>query len=152
MRRRLIVGITGASGVIHGIRILEVLAGHPEIETHLVMSRAGERTIAEETGYRVADVKALAAVAHPVADIGASIASGSFRTAGMAIVPCSINTLAAVASCRADTLLTRAADVTLKERRRLVLVVRETPLHRGHLAAMMAAADAGAVIMPLSPG
>jgi flavin prenyltransferase len=152
MARRLIVGITGASGVIHGIRLLEVLRDHPDIETHLILSRAGERTIAEETAYRSADVRALASVTHPVADIGASIASGSFRTAGMVVIPCSIHTLSAVAYCQADNLLTRAADVTLKERRRLVLVVRETPLHRGHLAAMLAAADAGAVVLPPTPG
>jgi 4-hydroxy-3-polyprenylbenzoate decarboxylase len=152
MARRLIIGITGASGVIHGIRLLEVLRDHPEIETHLVLTRAGERTIAEETAYRIADVRGLATVSHPVADIGASIASGSFRTAGMVVIPCSIHTLSAVAYCHAENLLTRAADVTLKERRRLVLVVRETPLHRGHLAAMLAAADAGAVLMPPTPG
>jgi 4-hydroxy-3-polyprenylbenzoate decarboxylase len=152
MVRRLIVGITGASGVIHGIRLLEVLRDQPDIETHLVLTRAGERTIVEETAHRVADVRALATVTHPVADIGASIASGSFRTTGMVVIPCSIHTLSAVAYCQADNLLTRAADVTLKERRRLVLVVRETPLHRGHLAAMLAAADAGAVVMPPMPG
>jgi flavin prenyltransferase len=152
MVRRLIVGITGASGVIHGIRLLETLRDHPDIETHLVLTRAGERTIVEETAHRVADVRALAAVTYPVADIGASIASGSFQTAGMVVIPCSIHTLSAVAYCHADNLLTRAADVTLKERRRLVLVVRETPLHRGHLVAMLAAAEAGAVIMPPMPG
>lgn len=152
MVRRLVVGITGASGVIHGIRLLEVLRDHPEIETHLVLSRAGERTIAEETPYRVADVRAMATATHPIADIGASVASGSFRTAGMVVIPCSIHTLSAIAYCQADNLLTRAADVTLKERRRLVLVVRESPLHRGHLAAMLAAADAGAIILPPMPG
>jgi flavin prenyltransferase len=152
MARRLIVGITGASGVIHGIRLLEVLRDHPDIETHLVLTRAGERTIVEETAHRVADVRALATVIHPVGDIGASIASGSFRTAGMIVIPCSIHTLSAVAYCQADNLLTRAADVTLKERRRLVLVVRETPLHRAHLVAMLAAVDAGAVVMPPTPG
>jgi flavin prenyltransferase len=151
MSRRLVVGISGASGVIHGIRLLEVLQGHPGIETHLVVTKAAERTIAEETDYRIPDVKALASVAHPVTDIGASIASGSFQTSGMVVIPCSIHTLSAVAYCQGHTLLTRAADVTLKERRRLVLVVRETPLHRGHLASMLAAAEAGAVIMPPVP-
>ena len=148
---RIIIGMSGASGVIYGIRLLDVLRERPEIETHLVISKAAERTIAEETDYRISDVKAMASVTHQVTDVGASIASGSFQTLGMAVVPCSIHTLSAVAYCQADNLLTRAADVVLKERRKLVLMVRETPLHRGHLKAMLEAADAGAVILPPVP-
>ncbi|HEV8252856.1 MAG TPA: UbiX family flavin prenyltransferase [Candidatus Limnocylindria bacterium] len=148
---RLIVGISGASGVIYGIRLLQVLAKRPDIETHLVLSKPAERTIVEETDYRVQDVKALASVVHPIADIGASIASGSFQTLGMAILPCSIHTASAVAYCHSDNLLTRAADVVLKERRTLVLVIRETPLHLGHLKALVAAAESGAIILPPIP-
>jgi 4-hydroxy-3-polyprenylbenzoate decarboxylase len=149
--QRLIVGITGASGAIYGIRLLEVLRRHGEIETHLVMTKPAERTIAQETGYGVADVQAMASVVHTVADIGASIASGSFLTLGMAVAPCSIHTVSAIAACIADNLLIRAADVVLKEGRKLVLLVRETPLHTGHLRSMLAAAEAGAVIMPPVP-
>jgi flavin prenyltransferase len=149
--QRLIVGITGASGAIYGIRLLEILRGYPDIETHLVLTKAAERTIVEETTYRIADVRAMATVSHPLADIGASIASGSFRTIGMAVVPCSIHTVSAIAHCISDNLLTRAADVVLKEGRKLVLVVRETPLHTGHLRSMLAASEAGAVIMPPVP-
>ena len=148
---RLIVGITGASGAIYGIRLLEVLREHREIETHLVMTKPAERTIAQETDYAVADVRAMASVVHTVADIGASIASGSFRTLGMAVAPCSIHTVSAIASCIADNLVIRAADVVLKEGRKLVLLVRETPLHTGHLRSMLAASEAGAVIMPPVP-
>jgi 4-hydroxy-3-polyprenylbenzoate decarboxylase len=148
---RLVVGISGASGVIYGIRLLQVLAERPEIETHLVLSKPAERTIVEETDYPVQDVKALASVVHPITDIGASIASGSFQTLGMAIVPCSIHTASAVAYCHSENLLTRAADVVLKERRRLVLVVRETPLHLGHLKALVAASENGAIILPPIP-
>jgi 4-hydroxy-3-polyprenylbenzoate decarboxylase len=149
--QRLIVGITGASGAIYGIRLLEVLRGHGEIETHLVMTKPAERTITQETGYGVADVQAMASVVHTVANIGASIASGSFLTLGMAVAPCSIHTVSAIAACIADNLLLRAADVVLKEGRKLVLLVRETPLHTGHLRSMLAAAEAGAVIMPPVP-
>jgi flavin prenyltransferase len=149
--QRLIVGITGASGAIYGIRLLEVLRRHGEIETHLVMTKPAERTIAQETGYDIADVQAMASVAHTVADIGASIASGSFLTLGMVVAPCSIHTVAAIAACVADNLLIRAADVVLKEGRKLVLLVRETPLHTGHLRCMLEAAEAGAVIMPPVP-
>ncbi len=149
--QRLVVGMTGASGAIYGIRLLEVLRGYPEIETHLVMTKPAERTLVEETSYRVADIKAMASVVHPVTDIGASIASGSFRTMGMAVVPCSIHTVSAIAYCLSDNLVTRAADVCLKEGRRLVLVVRETPLHVGHLKSCLAAAEAGAVILPPVP-
>lgn len=151
MKQRLIVGISGASGVIHGIRLLEYLAGRPEIETHLIVTKPAERTILEETDHSLDRVKALATVCHAPGDIGASIASGTFQTAGMVVVPCSIHTVSAIAYCQADNLLTRAADVTLKERRKLVLVVRETPLHRGHLKAMLEATEAGAVVMPPVP-
>jgi len=151
MKPRLIVGISGASGVIYGIRLLEVLRQRGEVETHLVLTKPAERTIAEETDWKIDDVKALASVAHSPADIGASIASGSFQTMGMVVMPCSIHTTAAIAYCNTDNLLTRAADVTLKERRKLVLVVRETPFHRGHLKAMLEATEAGAIIMPPVP-
>ncbi len=149
--KRLIVGLSGASGVIYGIRLLEILRKHSEIETHLVLTKPAERTIHEETDYRVDDVKALATLSHSPADIGASIASGSFQTLGMVVIPCSIHTLSAIAYCQGDNLLTRAADVVLKERRRLVLVVRETPLHRGHLKSMLEAVEAGAVMLPPIP-
>jgi len=148
---RLIVGISGASGVIYGIRLLQFLSERAEIETHLVLTKPAERTIVEETDYRVQDVKALASVVHPIIDIGASIASGSFQTQGMVIIPCSIHTATAVAYCLSDNLLTRAADVVLKERRKLVLVVRETPLHVGHLKTLTAAAENGALILPPIP-
>ena len=151
MRRPLVVGISGASGVIYGIRLLEVLKGHPEVETHLVLTKPAERTIAEETAWDLGAVRALAAVVHPVGDIGASIASGSFPTMGMVVAPCSMRTASAIAYCQADNLLTRAADVTLKEGRKLVLVVRETPLHRGHLKVLLAASENGAVILPPMP-
>lgn len=149
--RRLIVGITGASGAIYGIRLLEVLRASPDVETHLVMTPPAERTIAQETSYRIADVRAMASVVHPVGDIGASIASGSFRTMGMAVAPCSMHTVSAIAGSMSDNLLRRAADVVLKEKRTLVLLVRETPLHTGHLRSMLAACQAGAVIMPPLP-
>jgi 4-hydroxy-3-polyprenylbenzoate decarboxylase len=151
LSERLVVGLSGASGAIYGIRLLEILRTRPEIETHLVITKAAERTIVEETHHPVADVKALASVVHPLSDIGASIASGSFRTMGMVVIPCSIHTMSAIAHCLSDNLLTRAADVVLKEGRRLVLVVRETPLHRGHLKSLLAAAEAGAVILPPVP-
>ena len=149
--RRLVVGITGASGVIYGIRLLEVLRDHTDIETHLVMTKPAERTIAEETSYRVADIRTMATVVHSITDIGASIASGSFRTLGMVVIPCSIHTVSAIAYCLSENLVTRAADVTLKEGRKLVLLVRETPLHTGHLKSLLAASEAGAVILPPVP-
>jgi 4-hydroxy-3-polyprenylbenzoate decarboxylase len=149
-QRRLIVGISGASGVILGIRLLEV-AHEMGIETHLIMSPAARATIAQETDWKVSDVAALATVNHNYADIGASIASGSFPTLGMVVIPCSIKTLSAVANANSGDLLSRAADVTLKEGRPLVLVVRETPLHRGHIRLMDVAAEAGAVIFPPVP-
>ena len=148
---RLVVAITGATGSIYGIRLLEQLRRYPEIETHLVISRPGKRTIVEETDYPIADVEALASACYDNNDIGAAIASGSFRTAGMVIAPCSIKTAGAIASCHTDTLIARAADVTLKEGRPLILLVRETPLHVGHLRCMLALAEMGAVILPPVP-
>ncbi|HLE16620.1 MAG TPA: UbiX family flavin prenyltransferase [Anaerolineales bacterium] len=148
--RRLVVGITGASGVILGIRLLEMVREFG-IETHLVLSPAARATIAQETTWKVSEVAALADVHYNYQDIGAAIASGSFATLGMVIIPCSIKTLSAVANSYAGDLLGRAADVTLKEGRPLVLVVRETPLHRGHLRLMGLAAEAGAVIFPPVP-
>lgn len=149
-KSRLVVGITGASGVILGIRLLQA-ARELDLETHLILSPAGRATIAEETDWKVSDVIALADVSYNHADIGASLASGSFETMGMVVVPCSIKTLSAIANAYADDLLTRAADVMLKEGRPLILVVRETPLHRGHLRLMSLAAEAGAVIFPPVP-
>ena len=148
--KRLVVGISGASGVILGIRTLEVLQ-EMEIESHLIISPAAKATIAEETDWKVSDVRALADVAYSHGDIGAGIASGSFATLGMIIIPCSIKTLSAVANSFASDLLSRAADVTLKEGRPLTLVVRETPLHSGHLRLMSEAAQNGAVIFPPMP-
>jgi len=149
--RRLIVGISGASGVIYGIRLLQVLQQGGEIETHLVLSAAARATIAQETNWKVSEAEALASVTHSPNDIGASIASGSFVTMGMVVVPCSIKTLAAVAACYSADLLSRAADVCLKEGRPLILCVRETPLHVGHLRLMTQAAESGAIIMPPVP-
>ena len=149
--KRLIVGLSGASGSIYGVRLLQVLREQKEIETHLVLSKPAERTIVEETNFKVEEVKALATVVHQIQNIGASIASGSFKTEGMVVMPCSIRTISAIAHCISDNLLTRAADVILKERRRLVLVVRESPLHVGHLKNLLAAAEMGAVIVPPVP-
>jgi 4-hydroxy-3-polyprenylbenzoate decarboxylase len=151
MKEPLVVGISGASGVIYGIRLLEVLKDHADIATHLVLTKPAERTIAVETTWDLVDVRRLAAVVHPVGDVGASIASGSFLTKGMVVAPCSIRTASAIAYCQADNLLTRAADVTLKEGRKLVLVVRETPLHRGHLKTLLEASENGATILPPMP-
>ncbi len=148
--RRLVIGISGASGVRYGIRLLEVLR-NSDIETHLVMSRAAEMTIAYETDQSVKDVRSLASINHAVGDIGAAISSGSFATLGMIILPCSIKTMSEIASGVTSTLLTRAADVILKERRRLVLGVRETPLHSGHLRTMLALSELGAVVAPIVP-
>ncbi|HUK58894.1 MAG TPA: UbiX family flavin prenyltransferase [Stellaceae bacterium] len=148
--QRLVVGISGASGVIYGIRLLEMLRSMP-VETHLVMSRAAEVTVAHETSLKVAQVQALANFVHPIADIAASISSGSFKTMGMIVAPCSIRSMSEIASGVTSSLLTRAADVTLKERRKLVLMVRETPLHLGHLRTMALLAEMGAVIAPPVP-
>lgn len=147
---RLIVGISGASGVIYGVRLLQTLA-ELKVETHLVMSRAAEMTVALETDFTAKDVKAMATHSHAVGDVAASISSGSFRNAGMVIAPCSVRTMSEIATGVTSSLLTRAADVALKERRTLVLAVRETPLHAGHLRTMAALSDLGAVIAPLVP-
>jgi 4-hydroxy-3-polyprenylbenzoate decarboxylase len=149
--KRLVVGLSGASGAILGLRLLEVLAQTDEVETHLVISPAARITISDETGRSVKDVEALADVVYPPQDVGAAIASGSFHTDGMVIIPCSIKTLSAVANCYASDLLSRAADVTLKEGRPLLLVVRETPLHLGHLKLMLQAAEMGAILFPPVP-
>ncbi len=149
--KRLIVGISGASGAIYGVRLLQVLRDVADVETHLVMSQAARQTLSLETDYSLRDVQALADVVHDARDIAASISSGSFKTAGMVILPCSIKTLSGIVNSYTDTLVTRAADVVLKERRPLVLCVRETPLHLGHLRLMTQAAELGAVIMPPVP-
>jgi 4-hydroxy-3-polyprenylbenzoate decarboxylase len=151
MTNRLIVGISGASGVIYGIRLLETLAQDKSIETHLVMSAAAKATIAQETSWKARDVEALADVVHTPGNIGASIASGSFATIGMIVAPCSIKSLSSIAHSYDADLLTRAADVQLKEGRPVILLVRETPLHIGHLKLMVQAAENGAIIMPPVP-
>ena len=147
---RLIVGISGASGVIYGIRLLQVLRDMP-VDAHLVMSKSAEMTIVYETDFKPAEVKALADVTYPIADIGAAISSGSFRTLGMAVTPCTVRTLSEIASGVTSTLLTRAADVVLKERRRLVLLLRETPLHAGHIQSMLRVTEMGAIVAPPVP-
>ena len=149
--KRLIVGISGASGAIYGVRLLQVLRDVTDIETHLVMSQAARQTLSLETDFSLREVQALADVTHDARDIAASISSGSFQTLGMVILPCSIKTLSGIVHSYTDGLLTRAADVVLKERRPLVLCVRETPLHLGHLRLMTQAAEIGAVIMPPVP-
>ena len=149
--RRLIIGISGASGAIYGIRTLEALKDIPDVETHLVLSPSGKRTIVEETEWKVSAVEALADVVYTHTDIGAAVASGSYVTAGMIVAPCSIKTLSEIANSHNDNLLTRAADVCLKERRRLVLLVRETPLHLGHIELMAQATRYGAVLLPPVP-
>ncbi len=148
---RLIVGISGASGVIYGIRMLEALRALP-VESHLVLSQAAEVTLACETSMKIAALRDLADVWYPESDIGAAIASGSFRTLGMVIAPCSIRSMSEIATGVTGTLLTRAADVVLKERRRLVMMVRETPLHAGHLRNMLALSEMGAILAPPVPG
>jgi 4-hydroxy-3-polyprenylbenzoate decarboxylase len=149
--KRLVVGISGASGAIYGIRLLEVLRPLAEIETHLVLSGGARRTIELETDVHVPDVEALADRVYRLNDIAAAISSGSFKTVGMVVMPCSMKTLSGIANSYGDNLLLRAADVVLKDRRRLVLVVRETPLHLGHLRLMVQATEMGAVIMPPLP-
>ena len=148
--RRLIVGISGATGVLYGVRLLEWLRP-TGVETHLVVSRAADLTRAQETALGARELRALADVSYEVDDLGAAISSGSFPTLGMVVIPCSVKSLAEIATGVTSTLLTRAADVVLKQRRRLVLVVRETPLHAGHLRNMLAATEAGAVVMPPVP-
>ena len=149
--RRLIVGISGASGTIYGIRLLEVLRGVPDVETHLVLSPAARRTILLETNRAVEEVEALADRIYRSSDIAAAISSGSFRPSGMVVAPCSMKTVSGIATSFSDNLLLRAADVVLKEQRRLLLLVRETPLHLGHLRLLVQAAEIGAVIMPPMP-
>lgn len=149
-QRRLIVGISGASGVAYGVRLLQLLR-NAGVETHLVVSKTAEITFAYETTHKIAEVKALAYRAYSIDDMAASISSGSFRTIGMIVAPCSMRSMSEIASGVTTTLLTRAADVTLKERRRLVLMVRETPLHTGHLRTMTALSEMGAVIAPPVP-
>ena len=149
--KRIAVGISGASGAIYGIRFLELLRGLPGVESHPIVSDAARRTIVEETDHAPRDVEALATRRYSNKDIGATLASGSFKTDGMVVVPCSIKTAAAIAHCLADTLIARAADVTLKEGRPLILVVRESPLHLGHLRVLTALAEMGAVTLPPMP-
>jgi flavin prenyltransferase len=148
--QRLIIGISGASGVIYGIRMLELLRDTP-IETHLVISKSAEITVAYETDWKAADVKALADVVYPAADIGAAISSGSFKTMGMVVAPCSIRSMGEISSGVTSSLLSRAADVVLKERRRLVLLLRETPLHAGHIRSMQTVTEMGAIVAPPVP-
>jgi len=149
-RRRLIVGITGASGAVYGVRLLELLK-EADIETHLIMSRAARLTLAYETDFKLADVESLASVVHSYENIGAVCSSGSFRNAGMIVAPCSIKTMSEIATGITSNLLSRAADVALKERRRVVLMLRETPLHLGHIRSMAAVTEAGAIVYPPVP-
>jgi 4-hydroxy-3-polyprenylbenzoate decarboxylase len=148
---RIIVGISGASGAIYGLRLLERLRQRPETEVHVILTRSGEKTLHLETGKLAADLKQLADVWHPIENIGSALASGSFLTDGMVISPCSIHTMSAIATGITDNLLTRAADVMLKERRRLILVIRESPLHTGHLKNLTALSEMGAIIAPPVP-
>ena len=148
--RRLIIGISGASGIVYGVRILQVLQ-HSDIETHLVMSDSARMTLATELDMSVKEVEALASEVHNAKNIGATISSGSFKTMGMVVAPCSIKSLSEIAYGMTSSLLSRAADVVLKERRRLVLLIRETPLHSGHLRTMLQASENGAILMPPVP-
>ena len=148
--KRLIVGISGASGVIYGVRLLEILKSL-KIESHLVMTKAAELTLGHEMGMHVRDVEALAHTRYQPTDIGAAISSGSFKTLGMIVAPCSVRSMSEIATGVTSGLLTRAADVVLKERRRLVLMVRETPLHTGHLRTMTSLSEMGAIIAPSMP-
>lgn len=150
--RKIVVGISGASGSIYGIRLLERLRGVDGVETHLILTRSGERTAFLETGMRGADLRALANFHYPVEDIGASIASGSSAPDALVVAPCSIHTMSALAAGITSNLLVRAADVALKERRKVVLMVRETPFHLGHLRSMAALTEMGAIIAPPIPG
>lgn len=151
MQKKLIVGISGASGVVYGVRLLQILQQLDGVTSHLVISQAARQTLALETEFSWPQVKELADEVHNIRDIASTISSGSFKTAGMVILPCSMKTLSGIVHSYSDTLLTRAADVVLKEQRKLVLCVRETPLHIGHLRLMTAAAELGAVIMPPVP-
>ncbi|MCO5105423.1 MAG: UbiX family flavin prenyltransferase [Burkholderiaceae bacterium] len=149
--QRIIVGISGASGAVYGVRLLQVLRDCPGVQSHLVVSDTGWRTLRHELGLERPAVQALAHQAHDARDVGASIASGSFQCTGMVVAPCSMRTLASVAHGLSDNLLTRAADVVLKERRRLVLMARETPLHLGHLRNMVSVTEMGAIVCPPLP-
>lgn len=151
MSTRLVIGFSGSSGAIYGIRLLQALAGRPEIETHLVLTNPAKRTILHETDFTIPEVEALATCVYDIRNIGAAIASGSFKTLGMVVAPCSVKTLSAIANCYTENLLIRAADVTLKEGRPLVILLRETPLHVGHLRLMLAVAETGGVIFPPVP-
>ena len=151
MKQRLIVGISGASGAIYGIRLLEILQKLPEIDTHLIITKAAKRTIVLETDYKVDQVEKLADEVLPDHDIGASVSSGSYKTSGMVVIPCSIKTLSGIANSYADNLLVRAADVVLKEQRKLVLILRETPLHLGHTQLMTRSIEIGATLLPAMP-
>lgn len=149
---KLIVAMSGASGVIYGLRLLEKLQTRPSVETHLILTRSAEKTLHLETGRLAADVRALATESYRMEDIGCRLASGSFRTDGMVVAPCSIHSMSAIAHGISSNLLVRAADVTLKERRKLILMVREMPFHLGHLRTMVALAEMGAIIAPPVPG
>ncbi len=149
---RIIVGISGASGAVYGLRLLERLRARPGVETHLILSRSGEKTLFLETGKTVADLKSLSDFSYPLGDIGARLASGSYPCDAMVVAPCSIHTMSAIAHGISSNLLVRAADVTLKERRKLILMVRESPFHLGHLRSMTALAEMGAIIAPPVPG
>ena len=149
---KIVIGISGASGAVYGMRLLERLHAQPDVEIHLILTRSGEKTLHLEMGLTAADARKLAHCSYSVEDIGARIASGSFRTDGMVVAPCSIHTMSAIASGVSDNLLVRAADIALKERRRLILMVRETPFHLGHLRSMAALAEMGAIIAPPIPG
>ena len=151
MKQRLIVGISGASGAIYGIRLLEILQKLPEIDTHLIITKAAKRTIVLETDYKVDQVEKLADEVLPDHDIAASVSSGSYKTSGMIVIPCSIKTLSGIANSYADNLLVRAADVVLKEQRKLVLILRETPLHLGHTQLMTRSIEIGATLLPAMP-
>ena len=148
---KMIVAITGASGSIYGLRLMQKLRQRGDVEIHLILSRSGERTLHIETGMRAADVKSLADFHYPFEDIGCRLASGSFQTDGMVVAPCSVHTMSSIATGVSDNLVVRAADVTLKERRRLVLMVRETPFHLGHLRTMVALSEMGAIVAPPIP-
>ncbi len=147
----LVVGITGASGAIYGIRLLEILASIKDVETHLIVSEAAEAIIEYETGRRVEEVKGLATSSYDIRDMGAQVSSGSFKTDGMIVAPCTVKTMSAIANSYSENLLVRVGDVTLKERRRLLLLVRETPLHLGHLRSMERLCEMGAIVMPPVP-
>ncbi len=146
------VGVSGASGAVYGVRLLERFRLRPEVETHLILSRSGEKTLFLETGQSAADLRKLASFSYPVEDIGCRLASGSYQTDAMVIAPCSIHTMSAIAQGISDNLMVRAADVALKEKRKLILLVRESPFHLGHLRNMTALAEMGAIIAPPVPG